>query len=488
MRRAALFGLAVLGVMAPASASAIDRARVGEGKEEDALAWTHARLAEDIAAVERFRPGYTFWQHIFTTPDGAVLYASAQDGRVLARFPARGDWKRDARFEDGVLSSLLTEQRLAGRLTDRRDQVASLLESRVGPVVHNPTRGDFLLPNARRYGDFLDEWAAIYERFGVPGDIGLAQAVVESGLAGRIKSEARAVGFCQWLPSNWNRLKRLAPHVIEWQNQTTQVPYCAAYLTILATKYGSFIPALSEHHAGGVNVGRTVINGFRLGGQDIREQYFLGSRFAVDLRAISPRTFRSVLGTYGPRSFRYAEMVFGNTFTVKHLRETIPQRPVYAFRVDRNVPLEQVATRAAMSVDEVKRFNPALVRQVPKGANLYLPVSAGQFGDDVSFWHRPAPLEFESVLNEFVRLRTAPEQWEDPSFDDVLRDFRRRFEATGSEEGTVMATVLAYVMQEMPMSRRILAEYRSSSRVRDLFQRGVERRREVLGAAVAQGN
>ena len=40
--------------------------------------------------------------------------------------------------------------------------------------------------------------------------------------------------------------------------------YCAAYLTILATMYGSFIPALSEHHAGGVNVGRTLINGQRL--------------------------------------------------------------------------------------------------------------------------------------------------------------------------------------------------------------------------------
>lgn len=69
----------------------------------------------------------------------------------------------------------------------------------------------------------------------------------------------------------------LAPNVIEGQNQTTQAPYCAAYLTILATKYGSFIPALSEHHAGGTNVGRVVINGERLGGQSVRERYFLGS-------------------------------------------------------------------------------------------------------------------------------------------------------------------------------------------------------------------
>ena len=53
--------------------------------------------------------------------------------------------------------------------------------------------------------------------------------------------------------------------------------------------YGSFIPALSEHHAGGVNVGRTVINGERLGGADAREQYLLGSDFAAELRDISIR-------------------------------------------------------------------------------------------------------------------------------------------------------------------------------------------------------
>jgi hypothetical protein len=483
MRRAALLGLAMICVAAwrPAPSSAYERARY-TGGEEDVMAWTHARMEEDIAAVRRFRPGFTFWQYVFTTPDGTVLYASAEDGRVIARFPENGDWMRGARFEEGALSSLLTGQSLARRLTDRRDQVAALLEDQVGPVVHNPTRGDFLLPNVRRYGAFLAEWTTIYERFGVPGEIGLAQAIVESGLAGGIKSEARAIGFCQWLPSNWNRLKRLSPNPIEPENQTTQAPYCAAYLSVLATKYGSFIPALSEHHAGGTNVGRTVINGFRLGGQDIREQYFLGSSFALDLRAIAPRTFRTVLGSYGPRSFRYAEMVFGNTFTVKNLRETIPQRQIYAFRANRNIPIAQIAERAAMTTDEVKRFNPALVRQVPKGANLYLPVSAEQFGPDVSFWHRPAPDDYVAVLNDFVRLQATPEEWENPAFDAVLRSFRHRFEQTKSEEGTIMATVLGYVLQEMPTSRRILAEYRTSPSVRSLFERGVERRRQALAA------
>ena len=64
--------------------------------------------------------------------------------------------------------------------------------------------------------------------------------------------------------------------------------------------YGSFIPALSEHHAGGVNVGRTVINGERLGGTGVREQYLMGSEFARDLRGVSIRRYRELFRTYGP--------------------------------------------------------------------------------------------------------------------------------------------------------------------------------------------
>jgi hypothetical protein len=101
----------------------------------------------------------------------------------------------------------------------------------------------------------------IYERFGVPAHIGLGQVILESGLDGTRRSEAGAVGLCQWLPKNWRRLRYFASAPLEGRNQTTQAPYCAAYLSVLATKYGSFIPALSEHNAGGTNVGRTLING-----------------------------------------------------------------------------------------------------------------------------------------------------------------------------------------------------------------------------------
>jgi hypothetical protein len=195
----------------------------------------HRRLDDDLAAMRTFRPGYAFWQHIFTIPDGSIAFGSAVDGRLLAVFPARGDWTREAVWTDPALAGTLTRARLPRDLGERREEVARLLEPAAGPVLHNPTRGNFLLPNAQRYGRFLGEWGAIYERFGVPAEVGLAQVILESGLNGTRRSEANAVGFCQWLQGNWKRLNRLAPTTIEGHNQTTQAPYCAAYLTVLAT-------------------------------------------------------------------------------------------------------------------------------------------------------------------------------------------------------------------------------------------------------------
>ncbi len=445
------------------------------------------QVEEDRAVMARFRPGYPFWAHVFAIPDGSVAFGSAADGRLLAVFPTRGDWQREARWEDPSLRAVVATQPLERAVPARRDQVAELLARTTGQVVvHNATRGTFVAPNARRFGSFLGEWGAIYERFAVPADIGLAQAMIESGWNPTVRSEARAMGFCQWLESNWNHLKRLSPYEIEGHNQTTQAAYCAAYLRILATKYGSFIPALSEHHAGGTNVGRTVINGARLGGADIREQYFLGAQFALDLRGLSSTRFRDVVLSYGPRSFLYAEMVFGNEAQVARIRESTRQDRIHAMRTTRSVPIDEVARRSGLSLDEIRRYNPALIRQVPARATLYLPMHIDDLGRDVAFWHRAATPEFATVLRDFMHLDVPSEAWHDPSFRPVLQGFRNRFAATQSEEGTVMATVLAYTMGELFSSRRaeILAEYRADPNVEALVNVGLREIELLNGSSV----
>ena len=55
-----------------------------------------ARRRDDFDAMQRFRPGYPFWQHVFTLPDRRIAFGSAVDGRLLATFPAKGDWMRQA--------------------------------------------------------------------------------------------------------------------------------------------------------------------------------------------------------------------------------------------------------------------------------------------------------------------------------------------------------------------------------------------------------
>jgi hypothetical protein len=441
----------------------------------DAAHIVAARRRADFAAMQAFRPGYEFWRHVFTLPDGSIAFGSASDGRLLAMFPVRGDWTRHAVWVDPALADILDGQHLVRKLGGRRDQVAELLERAAGPVLQNSTRGDALLRSAPKYGSFVAEWSAIYERFGVPADIGLAQVILESGLNGTRRSEANAVGFCQWLRNNWKRLNYFSPTPIEQQNQTSQAPYCAAYLSVLATKYGSFIPALSEHNAGGTNVGRALINGEHLGAQDVRARYFLGSKLARDLRSLPGKDYEDVYYSYGPRSYLYAEMVFGNTFNVTGLAASIPQEPIHAMRTPRAISLAEIVERTGLPRAEVQRFNPALMARLQAGDTLYFPYYVSGFGPDVAFWHRPPSPTYLTVLDDFLRLDAGAEQWDDPAFAPVLADFRRRFSNTNTEEGTVMATVLAYVMDQAYTSSRrtLLSDFRRDPQVRRLIERGV---------------
>src|SRR4030095_5320890 len=183
----------------------------------------------------------------------------------------------------------------------------------------------------------------------------LGQVILESGLDGTRRSEAGAVGFCQWMQKNWRRLEHFASTPMDVRNQTTQAPYCAAYLSVLATKYGSFIPALSEHNAGGTNVARALINGARLAAKGVRARYLLGSKLALDLRELPGRDYETVYRSYGPRSYAYAEMVFGNTFVVRRLTSSMPQIAIHAMRTSRVLSMGEIVEQTGLTPDEIRR-------------------------------------------------------------------------------------------------------------------------------------
>jgi hypothetical protein len=125
---------------------------------------------------------------------------------------------------------------------------------------------------------------------------------------------------------------------------------------------------------------------------------------------------------------------------------------------------------------------------VPADATLYLPFHVSEFGADVAFWRRPPGASYLAVLNEFTRLEPGPERWDDPAFAPVLKEFKRRFGETNTEEGMVMETVLAYAMDQAYTSsrRRLLTEYRNNGKIRSLIERGVFELGAVRRAVASQ--
>ena len=168
-------------------------------------------------------------------------------------------------------------------------------------------------------------------------------------------------------------------------------------------------------------------------------------------------------------------MVFGNTLNVKRLIAATPQASINAMRTPRSISLDEIVKRTGLPADEVRRFNPALVDRVPAQGALYLPHYVSEFGPDVAFWRRPPSPSYVAVLDDFMRLESGPERWDDPAFAPVLKDFKRRFRETNTEEGAVMETVLAYAMDQAYTSSRrtLLSDYRTSEKVQWLIGRGV---------------
>ena len=123
MSSAAIIGMVMLLAVSPAAGgpavtSLAREWRASPPDEDMVRRLAEERLARYVASLERFRPGYSFWQYVFTIPDGSIAFGSAEDGRLLASFPVRGDWTLSGRWEDGAPSSVLDGSRLSRRVND----------------------------------------------------------------------------------------------------------------------------------------------------------------------------------------------------------------------------------------------------------------------------------------------------------------------------------------------------------------------------------
>ena len=80
--------------------------------------------------------------------------------------------------------------------------------------------------------------------------------------------------------------------------------------------------------------------------------------------------------------------------------------------------------------------------------------------------------------------RGGVQRWHEASFEAVLHDFEQRFKDTNTDEGDVMASTLAYVIDDLRTSRRaeILEEFRTSGRILTLFNQGVKEVQAMVAA------
>src|SRR5688572_5340679 len=85
-------GQTIAGLGSPAAAASLDANPVARADDGVAATYIEVRKNDDLSAMQTFRPGYGFWQNIFTIPDGSIAFGSAVDGRLLAVFPTHGDW------------------------------------------------------------------------------------------------------------------------------------------------------------------------------------------------------------------------------------------------------------------------------------------------------------------------------------------------------------------------------------------------------------
>ena len=388
MRTKTVLALAVVSLAIPLAASNVIMRRSSAG--EAAAAAIHApqtarepsqaRVRADVAAMQAFRPGYPFWRHVFTIPDGSIAFGSAVDGRLLATFPAKGDWSRRAVWTDPTLARA-PRRPVACAQTGRA--------TRAGGASHGTRRrtGAAQL-DARR--------CAPHERAEIrslPRGVGRHLRAVR-----RARGHRPGPGHLRIGPERHAALerqrRRLLPVAAEELEATellladpdpgTEPDDAGALLRRVLVGprheirivHPRALRAQRRRHERGTRADHRRAPGWA----DVRARYLLGSQLARDLRTLPGKDYEEVYGSYGFRSHLYAEMVFGNAFNVSRLIASMPQMSIHAMRTPRAISLTEIVKR---TVSPRTRCAASIRRssiECPPGRALYLPSYVSEFG------------------------------------------------------------------------------------------------------------
>jgi hypothetical protein len=206
-----------------------------------------ARRRDDFSAMQKYRPGYPFWQHVFTLPDQSIAFGSATEVVCSRCFqPRRVDsvtqrgrtrrWRTFSMVSNWRARSAIAVSRWRRSSSVPRDR---FFRTRRAVIA--------LLPNARRYGAFPRRHGGRFTNASVSRPTSAsAQVILESGLSAQRRSEANAIGFCQWLHQNWKTPEPFLADTHRRQEPDDAGTVLCGVSVGRRTKYGSFIPALSS--------------------------------------------------------------------------------------------------------------------------------------------------------------------------------------------------------------------------------------------------
>ncbi len=264
---------------------------------------------------------------------------------------------------------------------------------------------------ADRFQSYLDRFhhyqpivEPIFQEFGLPTEL-MYLSLVESGFNPRAYSRARASGPWQFMKATGRMYKlHVTWYVDERRDPIKSTVAAAHHLRDLYDRFGSWPLALAAYNAGAGKVSRAIR---KTGSRDfwkIRRTWYLRR----ETKEYVPRFIAATLIAQNPTAYGF------------NPPNGDPHQFEEAF-ISKQVQLSDITKHTGIAIDELKRLNPELRRNIvpnTKGAGYFLKVPVGMA--PVVAAHLPA-------LPVWTQPPPPPVQWYRVRWGDSLSVVARRF-------------------------------------------------------------